>query len=327
MKTYFSDSKKLFAVTNEKTVWLVNFDQTKIFKQFPAEHFDVENWLEVENLTSFDKLKKTFDVFQSMTKKQLTEIEILRAKRYENRKKITVRLFLSDLMQKKYGEKLKTLASCLPDMGYSMGAKYFVLLHSCIGSYDNYQEYARSSKFRAVHGCFRLKIDFNTFKNSENIGGLFTYIYPNQKQAVKKCWWYEKTGEKQYYSIKKVNGFICGNYHSTTKDGAKKGWQYICENQKRIEKAQKERAKIEKNNVKNWNKTYSKQLRLQYSYSDSLNAGNCINGTKAFIMRCGLSELKKYRGSFLLKTAQEKSTNSVSFVKRMIEFNTNHLKR
>lgn len=320
MKTYFNDSKKLFAVTNEKTAWLVNFEKTKIFEQFSIEHFDIDNWLEVKNIISFDKLKKTFDIFQSMTKKQLVEIDKKRIKRYENKKVITVRFFLSDLMQKKYGEKLKRLASCLPDMGYSMGAKYYVLLHSCLGSYSNCQEYARSSKFRAVHGSFRLKIDFDTFKNSECIGGLFTYIYPNQKQSVKKCWWYEKTGEKQYYSLKKFEGFICGNFHASTKEGAKKGWQNICENQKRIKKAQKERAKNEKNITQNWKKTYSKELRLQYDYSDSLNAGNCEAGTKAFSIRCNLDVSKKYRGSFLLKTAEEKSTNSIPFIKRMIEF-------
>jgi len=319
MKTYFNEKSKLFAVSNEKTVWSINPQKTKVLKQFPVEHFDVENWSEVENLTTFDKMKKTFDIFQSMTKKRLLEIEKLREKRSENKKQITVREFLQIEMQKKYHDKLLSLASALPSMGYSMGARYIVTLHNLTACYSDCEEYARSSKFRATHGYFNLKIDIDTFKNSENIGGLFTYIYPNQKQSAKKCWWYEKTGEKQYYSLKKVTGYICGDFHSTTKEGAKNGWKKVCENQKKTEQLKKLREIQEKAKTQDWKKTFAKQLRYQYSYSDSLKV-NCEDGTKAFIMRCKLDSTKKYRGSFLLNIATEKSTNSIPFVKRMIEF-------
>ena len=65
--------------------------------------------------------------------------------------------------------------------------------------------------------------------------------------------------------------------------------------------------------------SFEKALRLQYTFNDSLKAGNCEVGTKAFQLRLGLSDVKKYRGSYILKLAKEKSTSSVYYVERMIK--------
>ena len=62
---------------------------------------------------------------------------------------------------------------------------------------------------------------------------------------------------------------------------------------------------------------------MQYSYQDSIDAGNCIFGTKAFIIRLGLDINKKYRGSFLIKQAKEKSASSLFYIERMMRYKAN----
>ena len=88
----------------------------------------------------------------------------------------------------------------------------------------------------------------------------------------------------------------------------------------RREKYRKEAEKRQIEAEKQYNKAYYKALRLQYSIEDSLKV-NCETGTKAFILRCGLDSTKKYRGSFLMKVATEKSKSlSIQYVKKMIEY-------
>ena len=207
----------------------------------------------------------------------------------------------------------------MPDMGYSMGAKYTVQYLNFEGSFSDCSEYAKSSKYRATHGNFSLKLSRDEFINAENIASVFTYIYPNQKTRVKKCWWFERVGEKQYYQLKKINGFICGDFHALTKEAAKKGFETREKYRKEAVKKQIEAEKQKIEQLKAFNKTYSKALRYQYGIEDSLKV-NCETGTKAFILRCNLDSTKKYRGSFLMKVAAEKSKNSIDYVRRMIEY-------
>lgn len=315
MKT-FKNKSGLLATTNSKTVWI--HSEKRIYKQFPFEHFDINNWDEAEKFERFDKLLKTFNYFQSLTKKQLNEIDKKREER-ENKKRVpTVQQFIHDRLYFKIVPKLRSLAACLPDMGYSMGAKYTVQYLIFKGQYSDCSEYAKCSKFRAIHGNFTLKLTRDEFINAENIAGIFTYIYPNHKTKVKKCYWYEKTGEKQYYQLKKVDGFICGDFHALTKEAAKKGFETREKYRKEAVKKQIEAEKQKSEQLKAFNKAYSKALRYQYGIEDSLKV-NCEAGTKAFILRCGLDSTKKYRGSFLMKVAAEKSKNSIGYVRRMIE--------
>ena len=71
-------------------------------------------------------------------------------------------------------------------------------------------------------------------------------------------------------------------------------------------------------------KAFAKACRRQYSYSDSLAAGNCEAGTRAFIMRLGLDANKKYRGTYLMKQATKRSANSLYYVTKMINYFSNN---
>lgn len=204
--------------------------------------------------------------------------------------------------------RLKSIAYCLPDEGYSMGGETIVQFGKLRGVVDTRQYYAKSCRYRENHGYVRVTLTLDELKNIKCIGGLATYIAPNQRAKVKKCWWYTSKGQKQHFELIKKNGYIFEGFHSITKSGALEGGLRNIEIAKQKEIAAKK---------------YAKALRFQYTYQDSIAAGNCEAGTRAFILRCGLKSDKKYRGSFLLKTANEKSSSSVYYVKRMLNYIAN----
>lgn len=320
MKTLKNEAQNLCAIIENETVYLVNVNFTKIYKQFGLSTFNSLGWSDTEDPTEkrLKGLKNRFK-HEQINKKLIDKKQV---ERIERSKKTTVKYWIDQRLQSKLKNKLENLAAGLPSMGYSMGAKYEIeLLKTFKGIYSNCQTYSKSCKYRPTHGYFELKISLDEFKNSENIGGIFTYIYPNQKRKVKKCWWYIATGQKNQYSIKKINGYIFEGFHAETYEGAKKGGERNIQIKKTELLRKKQTEKQKEKDLKN----YKKALRLQYSYKDSLNAGNCETGTKAFILRCNLDSTKQYRGSFLVKVATEKSKLSLNYVEKMIRFKANQL--
>lgn len=230
--------------------------------------------------------------------------------RAENKISITVKEFCDSLIV----NRLSKIVVNLPDEGYSMGSLVEVFVGK--GKYqlsvkDNRRKsYSNQCKYSPTWGYVYLYLTYSELKNIQVIANLVTYIYPNQKTKIKKCYWYAGKGAKQYFSLEKTEGYVYAGYHSPTKKGAQEGGE------KNIQ-YQKEKL----NNIKK----RSKGLRLQYSFDDSINAGNCEPGTKAFIIRLNLNINKKYRGSYLLKLATEKSLNSVYYVNKMIDYKINNL--
>lgn len=262
--------------------------------------------MNTKQLNEFKKLtnRKSLPFFQF-------ENEVSKAvQRHFNRRQkveqITVNAFCDELLQKR----LNKLAYYLPSDGYSMGGTRKITINRYLQSvYDDRRNYANSCKYRPTHGYVNYNIKFDELKNYSVIGGLITYIYPNQKTKVKKCFWLQGSGKKQNFEIKKIEGFIYNDYHGLDK---KNVFEQGEKNRKRAIERKKQAEKAEK--------AEKKALNCLYSYEDSLKSGNCEDGTKAFILRCKLDINKKYKGRTLLKIAREKSTNSISFVNRMLNF-------
>ena len=198
--------------------------------------------------------------------------------------------------------RLEKIAIALPDEGYSMKSMVKVKFCKLIGSDDRRQYYSKSCKYRPQHGLVIYNISLSDLRNTSIIGGLVTFVKPS-KSIVKKCSWLEGHGSKYNFKLIRIEGFICYGYHATSKEVAK-------ENGLRLNKAVLSQELM--------TKKFNKAVKLQYSYQDSLNAGNCENGTKAFALRHHLDTSKKYRGAYLLKLA-ENSHNTINFVKRMIQ--------
>jgi hypothetical protein len=241
-------------------------------------------------------------------------IEIV--KKINSRAKNTGELSVNDFCLNLLRNRLRSIAKALPAEGYSMGSIVSVLLLNgkVRGADDRRSNYANSCKYSPTHGSVILKLTPAELRCTRVIANLVTYIYPGQKGKVKKCYWYAGSGSKQHFQLVKKEGFVCGDYHATNKDAAKAGFERNEKERKRLEAWRKLQGLNEKQKAAN----YKKALRKQYSYADSI-AVNCEGGTDAFILRCGLDRDKKYRGSFLVKTANEKSRYSLPYVERMIK--------
>jgi hypothetical protein len=217
-------------------------------------------------------------------------------------------------------DRLTEIAKNLPDEGYSMGSNVRVRFNVLTGRDNRTCEYSHSSNYTAKHGFIGVSFG-SEFKNIKVIGGIVTHVYPNQRNKVKKCWWYVGEGSKSRFELKKDDGFVFGGYHGTDKKDVKKRGQRNLDSIKASKKWQKQENKL----IELRAKKYRKALRLQYSFDDSIDCGNCLPGTKAFIIRLHLDSKKLYRGKFLLDSANAKSSSSVSYVERMINFKASKL--
>ncbi len=214
---------------------------------------------------------------------------------------ITVREFCGKLINRRGDE----LVRSLPDEGYSMGSMVSLHVNKYLRfSHDRTWSYAKSCKYRPTHGSVRLSLTFDEFKRAQVIGGVLT-ILPKTNRKLKKVEWFEGKGSKQYFQLQRVQGWLYEGYHSTNKERAIEGGNRNIELRKLQEAKQK---------------AYRKALRRSYTFLDSLRAGNCSAGTKAFILRCGLDERREYRGTFLVRVAKEKSSGSLQYVNKMINY-------
>lgn len=231
--------------------------------------------------------------------------------RAKKQPEITVKKFCDELIK----NRLQKIAKAMPDEGYSMGSIIRVKCGKFSVSDDRTETYSNSCKFRPTYGGYIHGFTPSELRNISVIGGLVTSIYPNQRTKVKKCYWYSGEGKKQHWQLTKIEGFICGDYHSLSKIAAKDGFE---RNEKRRKETEKRQILAQKTEAQKA-KLFAKALRKQYSYQDSINAGNCENGTKAFALRLQIDLNKKYRGKYLLDLAKEKSSSSIYYVERMIK--------
>jgi hypothetical protein len=216
--------------------------------------------------------------------------------------------------------KLALIATALPRTGYSMGEQVFVHCGRFNTGHDRRMHYP-GGKYKPTHGCYRLTLTHSEFLRTSVIGGLVTTIAPKQTGKVKACSWYVGHGEKKDFRLVKQDGYVCGTYHATTKKVALDGHKRILANAKRASANAKKYLKSQAR----YAKMYKKALNMRYSFADSIEAGNCEAGTKAFALRCRLDMSKAYKGSYLLSMVDKYKLSTGSFVERMIRLKTHSL--
>jgi hypothetical protein len=217
-------------------------------------------------------------------------------------------------------DKLFKIASNMPSEGYAMGGQINVRFCKLVGRYSNCQEYAKSSKYKAKHGFYEISLSKDEYLNMSVLGGLVTYIYPNQKSRVQKCWWYESKGKKNTFELVKKHGYVYNGYHAIEKKNAIE-WKRV---QAIIGASKKEAFESAKRREK-YEKMKKRALNSSYGFKDSIMAGNCEVGTKAFILRCKLDANKKYKGFKLLQIAEKNSQTSLGYITRMIGYKASQL--
>jgi len=262
-------------------------------------------------------LRKKYKSIETMLRHASAEQRVILEKQERRWKNRITKDFPKSFCDNLIKNKMQEIANAMPDEGYSMGSVVKVSFATLTVRDDRTETYAKSCSYRPTHGAVTYKLTADEIRNISIIGGIVTYIYPKQRNKVKKCYWYAGVGSKNRFSYEKVEGFVFADFHSKNKELAKIGGLANIARKKNRIKLAKEQAKEQAL----YQKKYRKALRSEYSYQDSLNAGNCEVGTKAFILRLKLDEEKNYRGSFLLKKAKEKSTSAVYFIEKMINNN------
>lgn len=155
----------------------------------------------------------------------------------------TIRKWLSDYERKQSKKRLKADQKKEADF-YKMSVKQYVFLvkkaetfledfhtgHS-MGCYRSLiirgfsrpfaynhtlSSYANSCRFSPTYGDIDITLTKKELINIEKIHGVWTI-----KGKQHKCTWLEGTGSKQYYFVKRVDGFLFGESHSDTLIGAK----------------------------------------------------------------------------------------------------------
>ena len=268
----------------------------------------------IKNYQEVSKLNKKYVNFETKIKKAKSEIVIeilkLQVARSENQPVNNQKNCLKLQIQKRIENKLEQIAKILPDENYSMGSVIKVSCNKFIARDDRTSDYSKSCKYKPTHGFVELKLTPSEFKNSKIIHGVVTIVNSTKKNSIKKAKWFTSNDKKHTkFQLITEKGFICEyqnhTFHSVSKEECK-SW------------LKNKKVQIAKINADQ--KAFNKAARLQYNFQDSLNCGNCEVGTKAFILRLRLDINKSYRGSFLLKKANEKSQSSVSFIKNMINY-------
>jgi hypothetical protein len=246
---------------------------------------------------------KNLETIEKYSNKEVFEICKKIRERVENKiPAISVNDFCKSLIKKR----LEKIAMALPSTGYNMGDYKKVTFNKIEGEYNFISTYAGRYRGSETYGRVSFILTLEQLRHTYVVGGLITFI-PPQKNRVKKCYWYAGEGKKQRFELIKVEGYIFNGFHALTKIEAKRGGQKLLD----IEREERRRA-VE------FKQKYAKALRMQYVYNDSLAAGNCKIGTDAFILRCRIDKNKKYRGSYLISLAEQRSKNVMSYVLRMI---------
>lgn len=258
------------------------------------------------------------------------------------------------------------LAECLPSSGYSMGEEKVITnrLLGEVSRVDCTQEYARSCKYSAKHGCVAVELPISILRRAENADGMITIRGKRVQTSIWKGKWLVfdthakylngNDGEVTYRFVEGylVNladvfgydfhtGKVCwhgarlfhtenlkfarnilkrhlkdvaeskkyeGRYLKMKQEEEKARLKREEKRKKEIEQAKKRYAKIERKRQSVIKKLSKDKCMLdvfehEYTYEDSINAGNCHPGTRSFAANNNLELTDKVKGSTLLRLA------------------------
>lgn len=228
---------------------------------------------------------------------EIKNIISLQAKRQDYKKVNTTR----ENIWMPYKPLLYNIAKALPNMGYSMGQynKVYIAKTNICKFWDDAKEYPARTKYKAIHGDLTFKISAKELRQCKIIGGLITILKRKIEGNLFECEWVSSKGQKQYFEIIKIKGYLYKDYHFIA-DNIKEAKEIV--RLRRIQLAideKKRKAEIEINKL-------AEQMRLNRVFvelTDSLNAGNCLAGTQNFAQKhnIDLSIVGAVRADYLYK--------------------------
>lgn len=240
------------------------------------------------------------------------------------------------------------LAECLPSSGYSMGEEKVITnrLLGEVSRVDCTQEYARSCKYSAKHGCVAVELPISILRRAENADGMITIRGKQVQTSIWKCKWLVFDTHAKYLNgndsevtyrfvegylvnLADVFGFdfhtgkVCWHgarlFHTENlrfaRNILKRHIKDVAESKKyegrylkMKQEEEKARLKIERKRQSIIKKLTKNPCLLdvfehEYTYEDSINAGNCHPGTRSFAANNNLELTDKVKGSTLLRLA------------------------
>lgn len=197
--------------------------------------------------------------------------------------------------------------------GYVMGSFYSISVPKSaeqsvrIVERDNRKEYKSSFRWRASHGYHHIQIPLQDLIDGEIIGGVLTVVEKGEeKKKIKKCYWYEQHGEYAKWGVEKVEGYLTGNYHAHTIEGAvewRKRRSEMLLNRRRENIAMNDRINMAQGKFVGYDHLFSK-------------FGICGPGSDSFIREHDLDPEMGYSVGYLYSLAQ--NTWAEDYVRRML---------
>lgn len=165
--------------------------------------------------------------------------------------------------------------------GYSMGEHKQLVIDSyrSFVRVDNTREYARSSRYKALHGELTVTMNLTELRNIERIEGVWTVRCGNGKAK-----WLKATGAKSHCRVGWVYGYCVGSSHGASLEEC-----HLLEAGKAV---RAEDGKV-------------KRLDRFVGLRDRVFAGACEAGVLAFCQRHQLNPEFGYRIDFLVSLGDE----------------------
>jgi hypothetical protein len=191
-------------------------------------------------------------------------------------------------------DKAYYVAKCF-NMGYSMGNLITVSVKVkdktfTLNSFDTRDNYASSSKYKAIHGYYDIVLAINELDSIQIIGGIPTIVL--SKEKIAPCKSLISKSSKQNFKIEMKDMFLTETFHGNTIESCKE-WR-----RKRVIQLQKDRINKCSEQVKEEIK--QKNLKRFVGFQHSINVGNCDTGAKIFAQRYGLDTNLGYRLDYLI---------------------------
>ncbi len=176
-------------------------------------------------------------------------------------------------------------ADALPCTGHSMGSvrKVFVGgLRAAVG--DSTRRYSKGCKWKPRYGGMDFYLTLPEAYRCRVVAGVPT-VFPSLSDLRKweagesvPCVTVQREGEKGCARLYRAEGFICGEFHGTDKASVRK-------TQRTYLKVRRERLREKKRSEKELAAAVRRLKDVQVTVADSLQAGNCKDGTETWMNR------------------------------------------
>lgn len=170
----------------------------------------MKNLFKISESLNFD----TEQIYTSKEHKKIRkELVLISSKKKDADKlKVGYRFFL------KLEEKAKAILATF-NTGYSMGDYKTIKIKNknVYFAVNNTEEYAKSCSWKAQHGRIEIELTLSEFRAIEIIHGV-----PTIRKKDNKCIYFQSSGSKFKYQVKRINGYLYKDSHAPTLEEAQK---------------------------------------------------------------------------------------------------------